>query len=193
MRILLVCALVSCLVGTAWGQASPALPVDKATHRISYRALVPVTGVSQPTLVARAHAWAKGHGAVEKPVTSRPEQPQDMLVTASRAQPFVYTFPLLERSATTPAHQTYRHILHYHVTLSLQEGRYAYELTDFVFEYPGARVKALSAEEAMIGIIPLSEQGALINTTRRAKFDQLMLAVVATLQEQMNRPTPGGE
>lgn len=182
MKFLLPFISLYCLAGTTPGQAPIPLPVDKVTHHISYRALVPVAGASQADLLARARGWAQ-----ELPIVSSGKD-KEVVLTTSGSQPFAYTFPPVEQKTKPYPQHTYQHILHYTVKLSLREGSYQYEVTDFVFEYPNARVRLLPAEAPLLEAIPLSEQGAIINNTMRTKFKQTATQLLTGLKGAMNKP-----
>jgi len=187
---LLLAFLLYCWAGTTWGQARTALPVDPTTHRIRYTALVPAAGRSQVDLLACARAWAKGIGTSDKPAVSTSTPDTEVLV-AYRSQPFAYTYAYTPATKGTPQHYTVRMVLHYKAQLSLQQGRYRYEVTDFDFEYPTAKPSSptrLPAEDNLIHTRPINERGASMLTAERTSFEETVTKLLAQLQQQMSTP-----
>jgi hypothetical protein len=192
MKISLAFFLLYCWAAITWGQTQTTLPVDPTTHRIRYTALVPVAGRSQADLLASARVWAKGISLPDKPavLTSTPDT--DLLVAYGR-QPFSYTYTYTppNKATTTPQHYTIRLVLHYTVTLSLQPGRYKYEVTNFDFDYPTAKSTSptrLPAEDDLLHVRPINERGASSIAAERVSFQETMVKLLDQLQKQMNRP-----
>jgi hypothetical protein len=75
--------------------------------------------------------------------------------------------------------------------LSLQEGRYTYDVTDFVVGYPTAQPPSptqLPAEDDLLKARPLNERGASMLTAERTSFQEAIKQLLAHLQEQMRTP-----
>ncbi|MFD2721785.1 hypothetical protein ACFST9_23920 [Hymenobacter monticola] len=187
--MLLPVALLCCLTGTAMGQAPASFPLDKVTRRISYAAVVPAVGVSQADLQARARAWASGLAPAGKPPVETSEQDTEVL-TAYGAQPFAYTYDMTQTIGGHPRHHAVKQVLHYTVKLSLREGRYRYELTDFIIEYPKAKPSAsrLPAEVDLISARPITEDGGREQAAERKTFAEAAAKLQAQLKEMMNTP-----
>jgi len=190
MKFLLPVSLLCCVAGTARGQAPAAFPMDKATRRIAYTAVVPVAGASQADLQARARAWANGIAAADQPpvVTNEPDTE---VVTVAGSQPFAFTYEMMESTALQPRHHTIREVLRYTATLSLREGRYRYELTDFVIEYPTAKPPSptsLPAEVDLIETRALNEDGSNSIAAQRKTFAAAVAKLQAQLQQRMSTP-----
>ncbi|MBF9142297.1 hypothetical protein [Hymenobacter properus] len=195
MKILLPVVFLCCVARPARAQAPAAFPLDKATRRISYAAVVPVAGASQADLQARAQAWANGIAPADQPPLVASEQGTEV-VTASGAQPFVYTYDLTQTIGGYPRHRTTKLVLHYTAKLSLREGRYRYVVTDFIMEYPLAKPPSparLPAEAVLIEARPLNEDGSSSLTAERKAFAEAAAKLQAQLKEKMNMTVNASE
>ncbi|MBD2723979.1 hypothetical protein [Hymenobacter armeniacus] len=195
MKTLLPIALFCCLTGTTMGQAPASFPLDKATRRICYTAVVPAAGVSQADLRARARAWASGIAPASRPPIETSELDTEV-VAADGSQPFAYTYEAVE-SGTRPArHYTIKLVLHYTTKLSLREGRYRYEITTFVIEYPMAKPPSptsLPAEADLIEARALNENGSNSIAAERKSFAEAAAKLQAQLKQRMNTPITPAE
>ena len=191
MKILLTFLLTYWVAGPTWGQAPASLPVDKTTHRISYTGVVPVVGISQADLLARACVWANEMATLDKPLVVTSRQDAEVLV-AFNSQPFVYTYATSRKATTNLQHYTIKLVLHYTAKVSLREGRYRYEVTDFVFEYPNAKppltMAKMSAEGELIEAFAINEEGARMGTALRTSFDKNVTKLLANLNDVMSKP-----
>lgn len=191
MRVLFPVAVCCCVAGTAWGQAPASFPMDKATRRISYTAVVPAAGASQADLQARARAWASSIAPAEQQPPVETKEPETEVLTAYGAQPFAYTYETTENGKHPPRHYTTKLVLHYTAKLWLREGRYRYEVTDFAFEYPLAKPPSptrLPAEVDLIKARAITEEGGEMLTAERKRFTEAATKLQAQLKEQMNPP-----
>jgi hypothetical protein len=185
MKALLTILLIGCLAGSSWGQGRgttpAAVPIDGTTHRILYTAVVPVAGVSRADLLARAQAWAKGKATSDKPVVVTSEPDTEQIVVRG-----VHSFVEDVNRKPNP--------LHYVATIALRDGRYKYELTDFVLEYPGYRkdpATMLPVEDYYNGrVTPTGESGAKAMDALRRNFAADAAKLVAGLKEAMSQPVP---
>jgi hypothetical protein len=163
-------------------QLSP-IPLDSATGRIQYAAVVPVPEASQVELYARAQLWfADTFGS-----TRRVVQVADQAAGVLQGTAF---YPLVLEVGG--AH--YPQQLWYTVKLVLKDGRYRYELTDFYLQaYPDAYTVVAVAVPAE-GAIDEERQKGTARNLARATRRQLMLAsmeLTSALQAGMNKPVAG--
>jgi hypothetical protein len=193
MRRFFALCLLCLWASRSWGQAPTPFPLDPTTHRIRYTGLVPVTGRRQADLLASAQAWAKGISTPDQPAVNTRVSDAERLVVQG-TQPFSYTYRYIrpQQAASAPQHYTIRLVLHYTATLSLQDGGYTYDVTDFVVGYPTAQPPSptqLPAEDDLLNTRPLNERGASMLTAERTSFREAIKQLLAQLQQQMNQPT----
>jgi len=191
MKYLFAFCLLYPWASLSWGQAPTAFPVDPTTHRIRYTGSVPVTGRRPADLLASAQVWAKGISPPDKPAVSTHTPDGEQLVVQG-AQPFSYTYRYAppEKAVSVPQHYTTRLVLHYTATLSLQDGRYEYDVTDFVLESPTAQPAASAqhpAEYSLLDAHPLTERGTSGLTAKRTSFQEAIQQLLAQLQQQMSQ------
>ena len=186
MKPLLSIVCLGCLASAARGQAPVAWPLDPTTHRIRYQAVVSVADVSQPDLLARACGWATGVASPGAPPVVTHEPDTEVLVV-SGAQPLAYTYALAGTFRGLPRTRTTRLVLHYTVRLWLREGRYRYEATDFAFAWPASPTPE-PAENDLLEMKALNEDGASILTAERTRFQEATATLLAHLQAAMNKP-----
>ena len=159
------------------------LPVDSATGRIQYTALVPVPGASQVELYARAQLWFADTFASAKQVVQVANQEAGVLQGTA-------FYPLVLEVGGT--HYVQR--LWYTVKLVLKDGRYTYEFTDFrlqAYPDPYAVVGAAVPAEAAIDF---EHQKGTARSLARSARRQLMLASTAltsSLLAGMSKPVAG--
>jgi len=161
------------------------LPLDSATGRIQYTAVVPVPEASQVELYARAQLWFADTFGSTKRVVQVADQAAGVL------QGTAYYPLVLEVGGTR-----YPELLWYTVKLVLKDGRYKYEFTDFRFQaysnsdpYAVAPV-AVPAEAA----IDIEHQKGTARNLSRATRRELLLAgtaLTAALQAGMSKPVAG--
>ena len=180
MKILLFIVLIGWLAGPVAGQKPPAPPFDKLTHRVSYSAVVPLAGVSQPELLARAQAWAGAITAANQPpVISREADTELLIVTGSQ---------LFDEHDKMPPTTV---LLQYTAKIWLRAGRYRYELTDFIFVYPASGrypVTRIPAEDYYNGrVMPIGESGAARHDMLHQRFAAATADLVASLQKGMSK------
>lgn len=176
-----------CFASVARGQAPTLWPLDPVTHRLHYQAVVPAVGVSQSELLTRACAWATGTAAPNTPPVISHEPDTEVLVM-SGAEPFVYTYSLASTDKGLPRTRMANLRLHYTVRLSLREGRYRYEATDFAFMWPHTATPE-PAEAELLEMKPLNEEGARIITAMRTRFQEVTAALLTQLQAAMRNPS----
>ena len=183
IRVLLL-AILGSLAGSVRGQNQPVLP-PPAAHRISYTAVVSVANVSQAELGLRARAWAQQIIPANLVPIIIHESNTEVIRTIGIC-PFAYEQQSLSG-------KTFLATLRYNATISLREGRYKYEVTDFVFGHPGeGRYPAteIPVESFYNGNVkPLHATGFRYQMTMRTCFKELADEVLARLQESMRRPT----
>jgi hypothetical protein len=185
MKPLLFVVCLGCLASVARGQALVAWPLDPATHRIHYQAVVPVAGVSQLDLLARACGWATGASSPDTPPVVTHESDTEVLVM-SGTQPFAYTYSLGSMANGLPRTRTTHLVLHYTVRLYLREGRYRYEATDFAFASPVSPTQE-PAERDLIEMRAITEDGARSLTAERTRFQQATATLLTQLQDAMRK------
>lgn len=176
--LLLVC--LGGLSGPVWGQL-PAGPISR-THRFAYQAVVPVAGVSQADLVLRARAWAQRVApAGQFPILT--SGPDTGVVRTTGVCPFAYDWGGKALLAE----------LRYTATISVREGRYRYEVKEFVFVEPGAGrypASTTPVESYYNGNFhPYNEIASRFQVTMRTCFTEIVNEELARLQEGMRRPT----
>jgi hypothetical protein len=160
------------------------LPLDSATGRIQYTAVVPVPEASQVELYARAQLWfADTFGS-----TRRVVQVADQAAGVLQGTAF---YPLVLEVGGS----RYPQQLWYTVKLVLKDGRYRYEFTDFYLQaYPDpyAAVPAVAVPaEAAIEIE--RQRGTARNLARATRREMLVAGTVLTaaLQAGMSKPVAG--
>ena len=179
--VVLLCGLA----GPSLGQTRPVGPLDPKTHRFIYTAVVPVAGASQADLVLRARAWAEqvtpaGHSPVIIPA------PDSAGIITTGVCPFAY-------DQSDLSGKTLLSKLRYTATISVQEGRYRYKVTDFFFLAPGVRQlppEKIPAETFFNHRFkPNNEDGSRYQETMRTCFPEIAGEVLARLQAAMRQST----
>ena len=170
------------VAGPGWGQGRPALPLNQGV-RFTQTAVVPVAGVSQADLVRRAHAWAQRVApAGQLPV--RTSSPGTETVRTTGECPFA-----AEWGGTLV-----RRALRYTATVSMRDGRYQYELKEFLFLEPDADrnlVYKTSVETYYNSSHhPYTEIVARHLGAMRTCYQELTDEVLAHLQASMRTPGP---
>lgn len=185
MKNLLSLVCLGCLASVARGQAPVAWPLDPATHRIHYQAVVPVAGVSQLDLLARACGWATGAASPDTPPVVTHEPDTEVLVM-SGTHPLAYTYSLGGMANGLPRTRTTHLVLHYTVRLYLREGRYRYEATDFAFAWSDSPTRE-PAEIELIEMRAINEEGASSLTAMRTRFQEATATLLTQLQDAMKK------
>lgn len=160
------------------------LNLAQAPHRFTYTAVVPVAGASQADLVLRARAWARQVTPASLVPVSTSESDTEVLQTTGLC-PFAYEQENLSG-------KTFMATLRYNATLSLRAGRYKYEVTGFVFQFPGAGrapTQEVPVESFFNGNAkPLNAAGFRYNMTMRTCYKEIADEVLARLQASMRQP-----
>lgn len=162
--------------------AGPSLA--QVPHRFTYTAVVPVAGASQAELLLRARAWARQVTPASLAPVSTSGPDTEVMQTTGMC-PFAY-------AQANPSGKTFMATLRYNATLSLRAGRYKYEVTGFVFGFPGAG--RYPASEIPVesffndNVKPLHACGFRYNMTMRTCYTEIADEVLARLQEGMRRP-----
>jgi hypothetical protein len=191
MNKLLLLVILFGRPGSARGQKPAELPLDNATHRICYAAVVPVAGSSRAQLLARARAWAT-LAAPAGPLPVAVHEPATDVLLVTGARPFSYTYTPAGKVTDPSGSDTRPLVLHYTARLALRQGRYRYELTNFVVEHLAVGLlsqKRLPAEAELFGWQPLGNDGAGVSAAFRAGFLQATARLVAQLQDAMRVPS----
>ena len=174
-------ALLTCWVSSARGQTGTVRAVHPPTHRFAYAAVVPVPGTNQADLLRRALAWSQRQSLADRPPVLTSE-PGTGTVRTAGVRPFV----------ETAYGQVHRLALHFTAQLDVREGRYRYELTEFVIVYPATRRGAgerIPAEDYFNGrVIPLAESGARSILAMRACFAEAAQEAQDDLKAAMSQP-----
>jgi hypothetical protein len=110
------------------GDVAP-LPIDPKTQRITYQGVVPVPGVSQADLYARAAAWAARAYPVPGQLTPHPEA-SELLVKGQRVVTLRTTYAEVLRGS-------YAGVVHHTLTVYVKDGRYKYVLSDLTHDATG--------------------------------------------------------
>ena len=114
------------------------------------------------------------------------------VLVVSGAQPFAYTYSLAGTFNGRARTRTNHLVLHYTARLWLQQGRYRYEVTDFVFGFPGSGrypASEIPVESFYNGNFkPLRAEGFRYEMTMRTCFKELADEVLARLQASMRNP-----
>ena len=179
------------LANPSLGQTLSNLSLAQVPHRFTYTAVVPVEGVSQADLVMRARAWAQQVTPASLVPISTSEPDTEVLQTTGVC-PFAYEQANLSG-------KTFMATLRYNVTLSLRAGRYRYEVTGFVFGFPGSGrypASEIPVESFFNGNVkPLRAEGFRYSTAMRTCYKELADEVLARLQASMRQPIgkPGTE
>jgi hypothetical protein len=172
----LVLLVLTLWMHAACGQQATPLPLDPKTHRITYAADVPLVGVGQAEMLARAADWTSQREHWGQPLSSPPDTRQ-VLVNGCT--------PLTYRLAGKPITISLRFV----GRLSPAIDHYYYELTDFVFEYPAA---TMPAERLFTNTVSTgSAKSAQYLQVLRTSFDQTLAALVTQLRATMRTPRVG--
>ena len=159
------------------------IPLDSATGRIQYAAVVPVPGASQVELYARAQLWFADTFASAKQVVQVADQEAGVLQGTA-------FYPLVLEVGGT--HYVER--LWYTVKLVLKDGRYKYEVTDLHLQaYPDSYAVVGVAVPAEDAIDFEHQKGTARNLARSARR-QLALAgtaLTSSLLSGMSKPVAG--
>lgn len=111
------------------GDAAP-LPIDPATQLISYQGVVPVPGVGQADLYARAAAWAARTYNATDQVTPQPAA-GEIDVRGRRIVQLRTTYDGVPRGS-------YAGVVHHTLAIYVKDGRYKYVLTNLTHDAIGA-------------------------------------------------------
>lgn len=159
------------------------LPLDSATGRIQYTAVVPVPEASQVELYARAQLWFADTFGSTKQVVQVADQAAGVL------QGTAYYPQVLEVGGAR-----YPELLWYTVKLVLKDGRYKYEFTDFRLQaYTDTYAVAAVAVPAEAAIDIEHQKGTARNLARATRREMLVAGTVLTaaLQAGMSKPVAG--
>ncbi|MGI4874684.1 MAG: DUF4468 domain-containing protein [Janthinobacterium lividum] len=110
------------------------LPLDPQTHLITYEGVVPVAGVNQADLYARARAWV----AKEYPPADVQFEQQDAAtgqLVLKGQRPAAVHLPYNGMARLTTAG-----VIHHTLAIYLKDGRYKYVLTDLTHDASGVRL-----------------------------------------------------
>ncbi|MBF9239199.1 hypothetical protein I2I05_17475 [Hymenobacter sp. BT683] len=179
----LLVALLCGLTVPGWGQVRPPGLLGQQS-RLSYQALVPVADVSQAELVLRARAWAQRVAPAGKlPVLMRVTDGEVMRTTG--VAPFTYDWG---GKTLLPC------VMRYTATITVRQGNYHYQVSDFVFLEKTTGPDSISVTPAETyfngNFKPYREIAARFQTTMRTCFTEITGEVLAHLQESMRLPTP---
>jgi hypothetical protein len=175
LKVLVALLLVLLPTLHSFAQQPAALPLDENTHRITYSAVVPVTGASQANLLARAKMWASGVTTAAHPPLLTTEQGTDV-VTVTGSQSLSHKAGM--QTITVP--------LRFTATISVREDRYQYRLQEFVLVYTEALQQR--AELPLIEAPAEGKGNKKYLAGVRTGFEQSVAAALAKLQETMNKP-----
>ena len=106
------------------------LPLNPQTQRIAYEGVVPVPGVSEADLYARAAAWVAQTYTPADTVTRQPAQ-GELLVRGARPARLYRPFQGVPRPVFAGA-------VRHRLTIYVKDGRYKYQLTDLTHQAGGA-------------------------------------------------------
>lgn len=168
-----------------WGQTQPTGSLDPKTHRFAYAAVVPVVGISQSDLLSRARTWAQQIApAGQLPMVTH--GPDSAVVRTVGICPFACDLSDLSG-------KTFLSMLSYTATISLHEGRYQCELTDFFFVSPGVRqlppVKTPVESFFNRNLKAYNDTGLRYQVNMRTCATEIASEVLARLQAGMRPPT----
>lgn len=110
------------------GDAAP-LPIDADTQLITYQGVVPVPGVSQADLYARAAAWAARTYNASDRVTPQPTA-GEIDVQGRRIVQLRTTYGGVPRGS-------YAGVIHHTLAIYVKDGRYKYVLTNLTHDATG--------------------------------------------------------
>ncbi|MFD1467548.1 DUF4468 domain-containing protein [Hymenobacter caeli] len=105
------------------------LPLDPQTQRIAYEGVVPVPGVSQADLYARARAWVARAYPLKDDVVQLQDQAQITVKSARIARVRTPYAGVLRSS--------YAGVVRHTLTIYVKDGRYKYVLTDLAHDAAG--------------------------------------------------------
>ena len=124
--LLLLCALLPAQAQVKMprlrGWVNP-LPIDSATGKVSYRAVVQVPGATQATLYARAKEWFATAPDAVQPVLTQADEATGTL-TGKTSE--LVTQNLLGANVQVPLWRT--------IIIQVKPGRFRYQVTDFAFD-----------------------------------------------------------
>ncbi|WP_071883157.1 DUF4468 domain-containing protein [Hymenobacter swuensis] len=182
MKLFYILAILLCIATNGLAQTPWKLPfpIDTATRKISYQAVVPVSHLPAHLLYERAKAW---HAKVQEPATRIP------LLEDKAAGLFI-----AKRVAMIHDHR-----FSYTVAIECHDGQYEYLFTDFYFLYPrtetpvsGGRVFVAFPKE--IPLLDITQQPASLTpkgevrpNIRRllAEAHEVFTALISDLQHNM--------
>ncbi len=120
--LFLLTLLLAAPVAYAQQAAAPALPLDPATHLVTYSGVVNVPGATRGELYARASAWAASRYKADGDALQVQDKVKSKIVVKG------YTKALVNGRDCGPV----GHML----SISIKEGVYQYEVTNFANTHP---------------------------------------------------------
>lgn len=104
------------------------LPIDSSTKAISYNEVVPLQGITKDQLYVRAREWfAQTFKSAQAVIQMDDKEAGKIIGKGSAKGSFYYLLTLFSFS------------LNYTVSITLKDGRYRYEITDFTATDDGAK------------------------------------------------------
>ncbi len=99
------------------------LPIDSDTHKVTYQEIVKVDGVNKDELYVRAREWFALTFKSSKDVIQMDDKAAGKIIGKGSSE-----------GSTKYRMLTMDYWLNYTVSITVKEGRYRYEITDFVIE-----------------------------------------------------------
>jgi hypothetical protein len=165
--------------------AQVSLPIDPTTRLISYSQVVQVPNASKNELYARAKIWFASTFKSAQSVIQADEKEAGVLIGKGWQQVYV-------RILGTPLSVK----LWYTVKLSFKEGKYRYELTNFMFESepsPSDRTPQPIAAENYTAQVNKKGELTAIARNHVNSLDKAARSTEKSLQASMSQPAAGGD
>lgn len=121
--LLLTVATCSVYAQKRQGPATPPMPVDSITHKITYEGVVEVNGAKADLLYRRALAWFKAH----YPNPTEVIRENDSLKFKIVGKPRFKIYNPADKNGT----KTDAGLVQYDITVACRDGRYRYEVSEF--------------------------------------------------------------
>ena len=182
LLLALLCCFSTQAQTTPSAEAVAAVPRDPATGAVHYAVVEAVDGAAKDALYARAKTW----------VINAYSSPRDVITTEDKDAGIVVCKGFSEETVKL-GFMPSKERLYFSVKISVKEGRYKYELTDFYFQsYPTAG--NLNPEQVPVEKYLKNAYSASGKPYNLAlNFVQPFLARVSTLEVAIKKAMKGGE
>ena len=158
------------------------LPMDADTHLITYSGVVEVAGTSKGELYARGKVWFANAFKSAQNVIQADDKEAGLVVGKGWTQTYI-TIML------TPAAEK----LWYTVKLSFKDGKYRYEITDFMFEGSPSKYNLHPSPHPAEAYMQTKKDGTPTNLAQKwaHALDEAAKADVVSIQAGMSKAAAG--